>query len=524
MPIWSTANNQGGGGGGSDSSSQPDHYANVESETKQISTSEQHVRVKSDFGSSKVVMPYSTEVSDGHFVDLFRDKGSFEQLITSHDALVGEIRETEKTTEAHLHLVGSHRDASPNPYFPVASDNVKFEAVDVLGVTHSVMRIDETGEEFEGVLLDQELIPTSMFTWTVFGRFKHDGADFDLSSGIFTIGDPTHQGYAMSLIFKSSSKVKLWFGKDDSGSEMSLTFNFLASTLLDGDWHTIAITNTINGLNGLEIYVDDMSTPIESSTINGGYGVEIRGAGFSVGHARHTDASNAPVSGFYSNWQVYQETLTEADLNKLKDNAVIEISDLSELGMHESLRAVYDGDLNKWDLLNFDNLDSRPRVKAVSNVSQPIPTYEGGHVVTFEVSKTLVGIGLSSGAIEFNESGIYSLHAMFNMNLKDAAASGDIEAWIEKYNEGSSSWGIVEDSGRHKEFITATLATEGGTTQDITFKTDGTFDFFDNGLEAKKGDKLRILVRCTVTGVELSAKTLENGTKAPSAILSIAKV
>lgn len=179
---------------------------------------------------------------------------------------------------------------------------------------------------------------------------------------------------------------------------------------------------------------------------------------------------------------------------------------------------------DKWDLLNFDNLDARPRVKAVSNVSQSIPTYEGGHVVTFEVSKTLVGVGLSSGVITFNERGIYSLHAMFNMNLKDAASSGDIEAWIEKYNDASSSWEVVEDSGRNKEFITATLTNEAGSTQDITFKTDGTFDFFDNGLEIRKGDKLRILVRCTVTGVELSAKTLTNGVKAPSAILSIAKV
>lgn len=524
MSIWGTSYNQGGGSGGSSSTSQPLKYTEVTNADRQLTKDEQFVKIKSDFAHSSAIMPYSTEISNGHFVDLFRGEGSFDQLITSHDALIGDIRDTEKATEAHLHLVGGSSDASPNTYFPVASSNVNFENDDVLGTTHSVMRIDDTAEDFEGVLLDEELVPSSLTNWTIFGRFKHDGSDIELSSGLFTLGDPTSQGYAMSLIFKSTSKVKLWLGKTSSGSEMSLTFNSMGTTLLNGEWHTIAITNTTNGLSGLEIYVDDMYTPIESSTINGGAGVMIRGNGFSVGHARHTDASNAPFKGYYSNWQVYQETLTEDDLNKLKDSAVVEASNLSEMGMHEGLRAIYYQSDNCWKLLNLHNLDSRARAKAVSNTSQTIPTYAGGHVVTFEAPKILVEVGLSGGEIEFNQNGLYSLHAMFNMNLKDAAASGDIEAWIEKYNDTSSSWEAVEDSGRHKEFITATLTNEGGATQDITFKTDGTFEFFDNGLDIKQGDKLRILVRCTVVGVELSANTLENGTKSPSAILSIAKV
>lgn len=502
---------------------QPFGYIDVDSETRQLGITEQHVRVKSDFGHSKVLMPYSNEISNGHFIDLFRDVGGFDQLITSHDALVGEIRETEKTPEAQLHLVGGSADASPNPYFPVASDNVIFTTDDVMGTTHSVMRIDETGEEFEGVLLDEELVPESMFTWTVFGRFKYDGTDFDLSSGLFTIGNPISQGYAMSLIFKSSSKVKLWFGKAESGSEMSLTFNSLGSTLLDGDWHTIAITSTLNGLVGLEIYVDDMSTPIENSTINGGFGVEIRGNGFSVGHARHTDASNSPMPGYYSNWQVYQETLTVGDLNKLKNSAVVEISDLSELGVNESLRAVYDDGLNLWQLLNLNSLETRPTAKAVSNISQAIPVSNSGNVVDFEVEKTLVGMNLNHGELEFLESGLYNVEVSLNLNMKDVTSSGEVEAWLEKRENTSSAWEPVADSGRHKEFIAVTL-TDPTTSLDISFKTDGNFTFFDKAMNIKKSENLRVKIRGNVANLTLLANTLVSGTKSPSAILSVAKL
>ena len=509
------------GGGSSSGSSGSSSYSEVSSTSKQLSASDQLVKVKSDMAHSEVIMPYSTDISNGHYVDLFRDEGSFNQMITSHDALVGNVRATEKEPEAHLHLVGGSADASPNAYFPVASDNVTFTNDDVLGASHSVMRIDDSAEEFEGVLLDEELVPSSLTNWTIFGRFKHDGSDFDLSSGLFTIGNPTSQGYAMSLIFKSPSKVKLWFGKD-GGSEMSLTFNSMGSTLLDGDWHNIAITNTTNGLAGLEIYVDDMDTPIGSSTINGGAGVMIRGDGFSVGHARHTDASNAPFKGYYSNWQVYQETLTADDRNALKDAAVVEESNLAGLGNYETLRVIYDQPLNEWQLHNFVSPETRARGKAVSNISQSIPVSNTGAVVDFEVEKTMIDMSLSNGEIEFLSDGLYNLDAHLELNMKDVTTSGEVEAWIEKREAGSSTWDKVADTGRHTEFIAVTL-TDPGTSTDISFKTDGNFTFSEKAMEIKKGDKLRIKIRGDVANLTLLANTLANGVAAPSARLSIVK-
>ena len=134
----SLVRNRGGAAGASVSSS-PSRYVDVESGTRQITKDEQHVRIKSNLAHSNAIMPYSTDVSNGHFIDLFRDIGSFDQLITSHDALVGDIVETEKTPEAHIHLVGGPKDVSPNPYHPQVTDNASFVVDnDVLGAKHSV--------------------------------------------------------------------------------------------------------------------------------------------------------------------------------------------------------------------------------------------------------------------------------------------------------------------------------------------------------------------------------------------------
>ena len=78
----------GGGGGGGGGTASPSEFTEVANETKQLTKDDQYVRVKSDSSDTVITLPPTSTVEDGHFVNFFRDAGTFAQFVKSNDAAV----------------------------------------------------------------------------------------------------------------------------------------------------------------------------------------------------------------------------------------------------------------------------------------------------------------------------------------------------------------------------------------------------------------------------------------------------
>lgn len=503
----------GGGGGGT---AGPFEFTDVANETKQLTKNDQYVRVKSDVSDTTIMLPPTTEVENGHFINFFRDEGDFAQLVKSNDALVAPPPDIGSTPELLIPLNGSVNDLSPNAYTVQQSANTGFVVDDVLGQTHSVFQVESSAGLLDGLLVNEPLVQTDDVNWTIFGQFKSDGSTPTDFSGIFTVGNPTIQGSALSLIFAPSGLAKLWLG-----GNMSVEYAGLGNTLLDGDWHTIALTSSTRGLVTVDLYVDDMETPVAKTTINGGRGVYIEGAGFSVGHSRHTDASTDSVKGYYSNWQTYKEVLSTDSLRVLQSNGVLAESDLSILDLNDILPVIYDESANLWKaadakqirllevsdaITDLQNPPLGPTLRAVSNTTQTVSSDAAGATVLFEVEKSSVNMTLVNGELEFSEGGIYTI--LVSLNLSLSGFTGSIETWAEIYDPSTTSWLAVDDSGKIKEFDSVN---EGNV-------------YYSSVFEVIAGTKLRLRARTSAFGITLVAQTLSNGVAAPSTTLSVSKV
>ncbi len=509
-------NRSGGGGGGTTIIKQPSEFIDVANETKQLTKNDQYVRVKSDVSDTTIMLPPTTSVQDGHFINFLRDAGTFAQLIKSNDALVAPPPGIGSTPELLIPLNGSVTDVSPNAYTVQQSANTGFVVDDVLGQTHSVLQVESSAGALDGLLVNETLVASGDVNWTVFGQFKSDGSTPTDFSGIFTIGDTFRQGSAVSLIFAPSGLVKLWLGGD-----MSVEYAGLGTTLLDGDWHTIALTSSTRGLGTVDLYVDDMENPVAKTTINGGRGVYVEGPEFSVGHSRHNDASTQSVKGYYSNWQVYQEVLSTDSLRVLQSNGVLAESDLSILDLNDILPVIYDASSNLWKaadakqirllsvsdaITELQNPPLGPTIRAVSNTTQTVSSDAAGDTVLFEVEKSSVKMTLVNGELEFSEGGIYTI--LVSLNLSLSGFTGNIETWVEIYDPSTTSWLTVDDSGKIKEFDSVN---EGNV-------------YYNSVFEVIAGTKLRLRARTSAFGITLVSQTLSNGVAAPSTTLSVSKV
>ena len=506
----------GGGGGGG-----PVEYLDVANETKQLTKDDQYVRVKSDSANTVITLPPTSTVNDGHFVNFFRDVGTFAQFVKSNDTAVADPPEIDSTPSLLIPLNGSYADISPSAFTVTPTANVGFVSQEVLGQTHSVMQVEPSAGDSEGVFVNGATIARGDINWTLFGQFKSDGSTPTEESGIFTLGDPYIQGASISCIFTAGGQVKLHLGFNDDGNEMSVEYDGLGTTLLDGDWHTIAITSSSRDLDNLDLYVADMETPVAKSRINEGRGVYIEGVGLSLGHVTNTGLSISSVKGYYSNWQVYKEVLSNDSLRVLQTNGVLDRSDLSILDVRDTLTVIYDQSANLWEsadakqlrllqvstaITDLQNPPLGPIMRAVSNTTQTVSSDAAGDTVLFEVEKSSVNMNLVSGELEFLEGGIYTI--LVGLNLGLSGFTGNIETWVEIYDPSSTSWLTIDDSGKVKEFDSVN---EGNV-------------YYNSVFEVIAGTKLRLRARTSAFGITLASQTLTNGVAAPSATLSVSKV
>ncbi len=516
----SLVRNRSGGGGGGTVTTGPYEYLEVANETKQLTKDDQHVLITSDTANTIVTLPQKTQVNDGHPIEFVRGEGTFPQTVFSIDASVSLPPDISASPELQLPLNGNATDESSNAFTVSQSSNTSFVSDNVFGQTHDVLQIESGAGDFDGLFVDGESVGFEDATWTIYGQFKSDGSTPATNSGIFTIGDPTQQGSAISFIFVDSNKVKLFLGLDSSGTEMSVEYDTLAPTLLSAGYHTIALTSSSRGAGDLNLYIDDMETPVAKSRINGGRGVYVEGAGFSIGHSTHTSVSNAAVKGRYSNWQVYKKTLGTESLRLLKSNGLFRAG-LSFLTRNDTLRVIYNAAENKWkaadakalkllkhsdEIQALQNPPLGPTIRAVSNTTQTVSSDAAGDTVLFEVEKSSVNMTLVNGELEFSEGGIYTI--LVSLNLSLSGFTGNIETWVEIYDPSTTSWLTVDDSGKIKEFDSVN---EGNV-------------YYNSVFEVIAGTKLRLRARTSAFGITLVSQTLSNGVAAPSTTLSVSKV
>lgn len=143
-------------------------------------------------------------------------------------------------------------------------------------------------------------------------------------------------------------------------------------------------------------------------------------------------------------------------------------------------------------------------LRAVSLVSQQIPSSQDGAVVQFELTKESEGISVSGGEIEFSKAGIYSLFIKLHLSVVSGFTQS-VETWFQYSADGGALWQNVPDSGDIKEFDSFN---EGS----VIYKANFT---------ATEMTMLRVRIRTTGGTPELESPTLTNGVKVPSTSISI---
>jgi|21_taG_2_1085346.scaffolds.fasta_scaffold02569_5 hypothetical protein len=489
-------------------------YKTIENTEAQLKKDDQHVILKSKESISSVTFPPASSITDGHFVMLTRGEGDKAQLIKSNDTPIATPPLVESPTVMKLLLDGNSTDTSPNAT-AMTETNVTFVEDTFEGQTHDVMNIASGLTGINGLTGSFSPV-TGNSPRTIFFQFKGNGEQrAGDKAGFFGIGDISYTGAIFAL------------EGDGSNGDLRLHFrNVLIKyqadkmqDLFDGNVHTIAITSASSSVNDVELYVDDMAKPVTKNSTSGGGAINTASGSVQIGWSK---SANSCVPGRYSNFRIYDSILSTDDLKILKTQGINGASDLTALDVNEEVRFIYDASGPIWQsvdaklyrlleynnrITSLENPPDSPRIRAVSNVAQSITTATDGVVIDFEVEKSSIGMSLIGGELEFLKSGTYNIQA--SLNLDTIGFSGGIETWVESYDNATSSWVPVDDSGQEKEFDSV---------------NEGQIQYVENGIFIDAGTKLRLKIRGTTSGLTLAAGTLANGTAAPSAKLSVSKV
>ena len=276
--------------------------------------------------------------------------------------------------------------------------------------------------------------------------------------------------------------------------------------LYDGNVHTIAVTSASSAINDVELYIDDMTTPVTKASIGGAGSINTVAGTVQVGWS---ESISDCVPGRYSNFRVYDSVLSTDELRLLQIQGLLGASDLTTLDLNETIRFIYDSSVPIWQasdatlyrlldyseqLTELQNPPDSPRYRAVSLVTQTIDN-SGSTILDFEVEKESVDMSMSNGEQTFAKGGLYSI--LINLNADDTT---NLEAWIEMYDEVATSWVPIPDTG---------VFDKGRYSDSVTIGTNV---------------KLRIAANSTGSDVTLAPVTLTNGIIAPSATISVAKV
>ena len=150
--------------------------------------------------------------------------------------------------------------------------------------------------------------------------------------------------------------------------------------------------------------------------------------------------------------------------------------------------------------------DTPSYYRAISRVTQPIPTTAGGAVIQFEVEKESKEITYSNGELFINVPGEYVGLVDISLDV-GAGFINAIETWVEASNDGIV-WNPSPDSGQVFDFD---AFNEGHVTYSASF--------------AEASPRyLRLKIRSTAGAPTLGTSTLANGVVQPSARISLSRV
>ena len=504
----------GGGGGGTTIITSPSEYTDVSNATVQLTKDDQFVSIVSDSSEAKIITPPTGTISNGHFIDVFSGARGNPQIIESSDALISAAPTVADIPVSNISLNGSAVDTSPLGQTTTTTGTVSYTSETINGQTHDVMRIAEGATGVNSVSVPVTPILGGEAR-TIFFQYRSE-VDTASPDGhrILGMGDKSLEGGFLGLttIYTDSLRIDI--------NGRAFTYNNKGRPLRDSNWHSVAIVIT-NSTDDPKFYIDNFDAPLSISTTAGrNIPFDTKPGPITIGSWDVAGSESLP--GLYSNFQMYDRALGGDDLSNLAIQGLLGAADLTALDIHERIRFVYNSSTNLWQasdatllrILDYseritalENPEDGPRARAVSNVAQSITTATDGVVVDFEVQKVLVGMNLVNGELEFTKGNTYNIDASLNLNT--IGFTGGVETWVEIYDDTSSTWVPVDDSGQEKEF---------------DYVNEGQIQYVENGIAITEGTKLRLKIRGVTTGLSLAAGTLANGTAAPSAKLSVSKV
>ena len=474
-------------------------YTDVSNETKQLTKDDQYVRVKSDVSLASVAFPSTSEILDGHFVDLFRGEGDEPQIVKSNDTPISLPPVVQTATTVNLSLDGSSTDASPNA-IAMTETGVTYVEDTFDDQTHDVMEIADGSTGIQGLTG-----PFSQITGgdprTIFFQYRNqNGIAGRDKAGFWGIGDASGN-FGIFALEATYNGLRIHC-KGLLQQFYSSAFN----DLYDGNVHTIAVTSASSSINDVELYVDDMTTPVVKGSLGGAGSINTTAGTLQVGWS---ESVSDCVPGRYSNFRVYDSVLSTDELRILQIQGLLGATDLTTLDVNETIRFIYDSSVPIWQasdatlyrlleyserLTGLESPPDSPRYRAVSLVTQVIDN-SGSTILDFEVEKEAVEMSMSNGEQTFTKGGIYSIS--INLNADDTS---NLEAWIEMYDDILSLWAPIPDTG---------VFDKGRYLESVTIGTNV---------------KLRIAANSTGGNITLAPVTLTNGIIAPSATISVAKV
>ncbi|QDP49738.1 MAG: hypothetical protein Unbinned6284contig1004_7 [Prokaryotic dsDNA virus sp.] len=506
-------NANGGGGGGST----PEDFFHAYNGNYSLSSTQQYVEVRSDISETILTLPKKDDIQDGHFVVIRRGIGTNSQLVQSPDGSVSGTPDVDAATPPNVKLLlnGDAIDTSDTGSTFTQTSNTSFVTDDFLGQNHEVFEVEFGQTGAKG--LNSTFTPaTGGNPRTVFFQYKSNGVTVPTDkAGFFGFGDVSSTGKLFALEGNGSSGDLRVHCKNVLIGYPKANF----PDIFDGNAHTIAVTSSSSDISSIELYIDDMSTPIVKGGTVGSGSINTADSGITVGYSKSDDKC---IPGKYSNFRCYNQVLSSDELNILKLQGVLGANNLDILDDFTDIRVVYNKSEDFWQvddgvllrLFDYDNRisslenpDDSPRYRAVSNTTQTISTSADGSVIQFEVEKDAVDLSLVNGELEFTDGGLYTFLVQLNLDVT-SGFSGSVESWVESYNYDTTAWEIIPDSGQIKE---ADTFNEGAV-------------YYNSIVNVGVNAKLRLKMRSTSGTASLEASTLSNLTSAPSSVISVTKV